>query len=236
LDDGYMCPKCRDAGYVGADICGCLMELYKSEQRKSLSNLLKLGDETFHSFDLSYYDDVSRDPDAAVSPRRCMEIIYETCVEYARRFGKNSVNLFFNGPPGLGKTFLSACIARVVADGGYSVVYDTAGSVFAKFEEVRFSRGGDTEDVRREISRYLECDLFILDDLGTEMTTAFTVSALYEVVNTRLIEGRKTIVSSNLTVRELGVRYSEQIASRLGGEYQVLTFRGDDVRRKKNAV
>jgi DNA replication protein DnaC len=236
LDDGYMCPRCSDTGYVGADICDCLMELYRSEQRDSLSNLLKLGDETFDSFKLSYYDDVSRDPNAAVSPRRSMEIIYKTCVKYARKFGKNSVNLFFNGPPGLGKTFLSACIARVVADNGYSVVYDTAVSVFAKFEEARFSRGADVEDARREIARYLECDLFILDDLGTEMTTAFTVSALYELVNTRLVAGRKTIVSSNLAVHELGGRYSEQIASRLGGEYQVLTFRGDDIRRKKNAV
>jgi DNA replication protein DnaC len=81
-----------------------------------------------------------------------------------------------------------------------------------------------------------DLDLFILDDLGTEMTTAFTVSALYEIVNTRLITGRKTIVSSNLLVQELGARYSGQIASRLGGEYQVLTFRGDDIRKKKNAV
>ena len=163
-----------------------------------------------------------------------MEIIYETCVEYARKFGKNSMNLFFNGAPGLGKTFLSACIAHVVSENGYSVVYDMASSVFSRFEDVKFLRTEDPEEARSEVKRYLECDLLIFDDLGTEMTTQFTVSALYEIINTRLITGKKTIVSSNLTLDELSRRYSEQIMSRLEGEYQVLTFRGDDIRKKRN--
>ena len=235
LDDDYMCSSCRDTGYVGTEICGCLMELYKEEQRQSLSNLFKLGDETFDSFELAYYDD-SLAPDTGISPRRSMEIIYETCVEYARKFGEKSMNLFFNGAPGLGKTFMSACIARVVADNGYSVVYDTASSVFSKFEEAKFSRSEDTEEVREEIKRYLGCDLLIFDDLGTEMTTAFTVSALYEIINTRLVTGRKTIVSSNLTPHEMRQRYTEPIMSRIEGEYQVLTFRGDDIRKKRNAL
>ena len=235
LDDEYMCPNCRDTGYKGTEICGCLMELYKDELRVSLSNLFKLGDETFDSFDLSYYDETLA-PDTGISARRSMEIIYETCIEYARKFGKKSINLFFNGAPGLGKTFLSACIARVVADSGFSVVYDTASSVFSKFEDAKFSRSEDMEETRSEVKRYLECDLLILDDLGTEMTTSFTISALYEIVNSRLITGRKTIVSSNLTLHELNRRYSEQIMSRIEGDYQVLTFRGDDIRKKKNTI
>ncbi|MCL2202009.1 MAG: DNA replication protein DnaC, partial [Oscillospiraceae bacterium] len=112
LDDEYMCSVCSDTGYDGSKICRCLMELYKEEQRKALSSLLKLGDETFDSFDLSYYDD-RPSADTGISSRRIMEIIYETCVEYARKFGKKSMNLFFNGAPGLGKTFLSTCIAGV---------------------------------------------------------------------------------------------------------------------------
>jgi DNA replication protein DnaC len=210
-----------------------LTELYKKEQRESLSSLLKLRAETIDSFDLTYYDDKPAQ-DTGISPRRNMEIIYETCVEYARKFGRKAMNLFFNGAPGLGKTFLSACIARVVAENGYSVVYDMAASVFSKFEDAKFSRTEDPEETRREIKRYLECDLLILDDLGTEMTTAFTVSALYEIINTRLVTSRKTIVNSNLTMDELRRRYSEQIMSRIEGEYQVLTFRGDDIRKKKN--
>ena len=238
LDESYICKRCRDTGYVQTKICDCLMELYKIEQTQSLSSLLKLGDETFDSFDLSYYDDVPS-ADTGISPRRAMEMIYEICVEYSRKFGNTSMNLFFSGAPGLGKTFLSACIARVVANKGFSVVYDMATSVFSKFEDAKFQKVDDPEqssEIRSEIKRYLECDLLILDDLGTEMTTTFTISALYELINTRLITDRKTIVSSNLTIDELRHRYSEQIMSRLEGEYQVLTFRGDDIRKKKNTI
>jgi len=235
LEDGYMCPKCSDAGYVRTEMCECLRELYKEEQRKSLSSLLKLGNETFDSFDLSYYDETPA-PDTGISPRRNMEIIYETCVEYARKFGARSLNLFFNGATGLGKTFLSACIARVVADNGFSVVYDMASPLFAKFEDVKFSRTEDQEEARAETKRYLECELLIIDDLGTEMTTSFTVSALYEIINTRLVSGKKTIVSSNLTLDDLRRRYSDQIMSRLEGEYQVLTYIGDDIRKMRNIV
>ena len=235
LDSGYLCAKCRDTGYEQGNICECLMKLYNEAQRESLSDLFKLGDETFDNFDLSYYDDVPS-PDTGISARRSMEIIYETCVEYSRKFNRKSMNLFFNGASGLGKTFLSACIARVVAEGGNSVVYDMATSIFAKFEDLKFSRFEDPEEARGEVKRCLECDLLIIDDLGTEMTTAFSISALYEIINTRLVAGRKTIVSSNLTLQELRQRYPEQIMSRLEGEYQVLTFRGDDIRKKRNRI
>jgi len=235
LKEESMCEKCGDSGYAGSKICTCLMELYKLELRNSLSSLLKLGDETFDSFELAYYDDTPS-PDSGMSPRRKMEVIYETCVEYARKFGSKSENLFFIGEPGLGKTFLSACIARVVAENGHSVVYDMAAAMFSKFEDAKFGRTDDLESVRSELRRYLECDLLIVDDLGTEMTTAFTVSALYELVNTRLVTGKKTIVSSNLSLDELRRQYSQQIMSRLEGEYQVLTFRGEDIRKKKNML
>jgi len=235
IDEESICRKCNDSGYIRTEICSCLMELYLSEQRESLSSLFRLGDESFDSFDLSYYDETPAS-DTGISPRRSMDIIYETCIEYARKFGKKSMNLFFNGAPGLGKTFLSACIARVVAENGNSVVYDMASSIFAKFEDAKFSRTDDPEEARGEVKRCLECDLLIFDDLGTEMTTAFTMSALYELINTRLVTGKKTIVSSNLTIEELRRRYSVQIMARLEGEYQVLTFRGEDIRRKKNIL
>jgi DNA replication protein DnaC len=242
LDDGYMCQKCHDTGYIRSDICECLMALYKEEQKTSLSNLFKLGNESFDNFELTYYDDSSA-TETSVSPRRSMEIVYETCVEYARKFNKRSMNLFFNGAPGLGKTFLSACIARVVAENGYSVVYNMATSIFAEFEVVKFMRTQDSEEsrdevrrARAEVKRYLECDLLIIDDLGTEMTTSFTIEALYEIINTRLITARKTLINSNLTLDELRRRYSAQIMSRLEGEYQVLTFYGDDIRKKRNIL
>ena len=235
LDAEYICDICNDTGYVNALMCVCLKKLYNDLQKSFLSSLLKLGKETFDNFDLSYYDDTVSF-ETGISPRRSMEDVYEFCVEYARKFGSKSMNLLFIGAPGLGKTFLSACIARVAADNGFSVVYDMAGSIFAKFEDVQFQRTDDLIGVREEIKRYMECDLLIIDDLGTEMTTTFTISALYEIINTRLITGKKTLVSTNLTSSELHKKYSEQIMSRLEGEYQVLRFYGDDIRKKKNAV
>ncbi|MCL2366112.1 MAG: ATP-binding protein [Oscillospiraceae bacterium] len=235
LNDEPMCVVCSDTGYVNGAVCACLVDIYKSELAKSLSSLLKLGNETFDSFELSYYDDAPL-AEAGISPRRTMEIIYETCVEYARKFGLKSMNLFFNGAPGLGKTFLSACIARVVADNGFSVVYDMATTMLSKMVDVKFRRIEDDEAMAAEVKRYLSCDLLIIDDLGTEMANAYTVSALYELINTRLVTGKKTIVSSNLTIDELRKQYTEQIMSRLEGEYQVLTFRGDDIRRKRNML
>jgi len=242
LDDKYMCSNCRDTGYNGSIMCECLKEIYKKEQGSSLSNLFKLGNETFESFDLSYYND-SGETDTSVNPRQSMKMVYEICTQYARNFGNNSMNLFFTGAPGLGKTFLSACIARVVAENGFSVVYNTAMSVFSEFETVKFMRSHDSDEsreevkrARSEVKRFLECDLLIIDDLGTEMTTAFTMEVLYDIINTRLLTNKKTLINSNLSIDELRRRYSVQIMARLEGEYQVLTFYGSDIRKMKNLV
>jgi len=235
LDGEYICQKCNDTGYVNTIMCVCLAAIYKEEQAASLSNLFKLGNETFENFNMSYYADTPA-PGTTISPRQNMTVVYEICIEYAKNFGQNSMNLFFNGAPGLGKTFLSACIARIVAENGFSVVYDMSSSIFAKFEDAKFLRTDDLETLRNETKRYLECDLLIIDDLGTEMTTAFTISTLYEIVNTRLVTDKKTIINSNMTLPELNRKYSEQIMSRLEGEYQILTFYGDDIRKKRNQL
>lgn len=235
IDNEYMCSSCRDTGYIGTEICSCLKKLYGEELKASISNLFKLGNESFDNFDLSWYDD-SPNTELGMPIRSYMENICETCYRYANKFSLKSTNLFFNGDTGLGKTFLSACIARVVADKGFSVVYDMASSIFSAFEEEKFSKSDDPNLPRGDIRRYLECDLLIIDDLGTEMTTSFTVSALYELLNTRLISGRKTIISSNLSLDELRRRYTPQILSRLEGEFQILKFYGRDIRLVKKGL
>lgn len=235
LDDGYICPRCHDTGYVGTEICSCLMHLYKQQLKASLSSLLKLGNETFDNFDLTWYDD-SYDAELGMSARDHMEGVCEMCYRYANKFNGKSTNLFLNGSTGLGKTFLSASIARVVADKGFSVVYDMAGSIFSMFEDEKFSKNGNLTALRDDIRRYLESDLLIIDDLGTEMTTTFTISALYELINTRLLSFKKTIINSNLTIDDLPQRYSPQIASRIKGEYHVLKFYGRDIRLLKNGL
>jgi len=159
-----------------------------------------------------------------------MERTYQNCRKYAHSFSEKSGNLLFSGDTGLGKTFLSACIARAVADGGHSVVYESAGHLFGKLERARF---GGAEDDRRDAEKYTACDLLIVDDLGTEMGGQFVTSALYTLINDRILAGRPTIISTNLTVDELSKRYSPQIASRLRGSYTRVSFVGEDIRLKK---
>ena len=160
-----------------------------------------------------------------------MERNFQNCRRYANSFGMASGNLMFVGGTGLGKTFLSACIARTVADRGFSVVYETAHHLFAKLEQAKFGGG---EEAKREAEKYLQCDLLILDDLGTEMPGQFVTAALYSLLNDRLLECKPMVISTNLNVDELARRYSPQIASRLHGNFSRLTFVGEDIRVLKN--
>lgn len=229
-DDKPVCSLCADRGYVGSRMCSCLAELCARQQIKELSALLKLGSESFDDFRMDYYSAV-RHADYGVAPRDNMELVYEQCVHYARNFGKDSANLCFRGGTGLGKTFLAACIAREVSGNGWSVVYDTAINVLDAFERVKFNNDEDAEEYTGQV---LNCDLLILDDLGTEMKTQFTVSALYNIVNTRLLKNKKTLLTTNLTLNEMKERYTPQIMSRIEGEYTTLFFFGDDIRVMKN--
>ncbi|MDD6409839.1 MAG: ATP-binding protein [Oscillibacter sp.] len=228
LEETPLCPLCGDTGYRGGEICRCLKVYYVEEQRKELSKLLDLGGQSFDTFDTDWYSD-QRAPGKSKSAREHMERVYDTCVEYAHNFGKRPANLLLFGRPGLGKTHLSAAIAREVSGKGFSVVYDTAGHVFERFEAQKFGR----DEAERDVERVLNCDLLILDDLGTELTTAFVQSALYQILNSRLLEKRSTIVSTNLMPEAIGQRYSPQIASRIEGEYQLLPFVGEDIRTLK---
>ena len=230
LDGAWDCPRCRDTGYVRGQMCSCLKKLYGKAQARELSALLKLGSESFGTFDLGLYDD-RPDPASGVAPRVQMETVFGICYDYALDFGKRRENYLFRGGTGLGKTFLSACIAREVANQGYSVVYETAVGALAAFEAQKFSRDGeDSAQAEALVRRMCACDLLILDDLGTEMTTEFSRSAFYTLINTRLLGRKKTVISTNLTAAQMAKRYTPQIISRLEGEYQVLAFAGTDIR------
>ncbi len=234
LDEKPACPLCNDTGYQDGRVCQCLRTYYAQEQQLELSRMLDLGNQSFDSFNLDWYSDRLA-PGQPKSARQHMEErVYETCVNYAHSFGKKMNNLLLFGAPGLGKTHLSAAIAREVSGKGFSVVYDTAGHVFERFEVQKFSREGEEAD--SDVTRVLNCDLLILDDLGTEMTTAFVQSALYQIVNTRLMERKSTIISTNLTPEKLSQRYSPQLASRIEGEYQLLPFVGEDIRKLKREL
>lgn len=226
LDGAWDCPKCRDTGYVEGRACRCLLDLYEARRAEDLSALLKLGDERFESFDLTYYSDAP-DRETGISPRQQMETVFGFCRDYAAHFGKSSVSLLFRGGTGLGKTFLSACIAREVSEKGFSVVYETAVSALSAYEAQKFHPSDEAE---AKVHRLQGCELLILDDLGTEMVTEFTRSALYTLINARLLAGKKTIISTNLSAGDMARIYTPQICSRLEGEYQDLPFAGSDIR------
>ena len=225
LDDSPICDSCGGQGYVGSNMCQCLAELCRQEQKKELT-LLSGGNESFSQFRLDYYPDRA-DPKYGVSPRTIMEKNLQNCRRYALTFTPNAGNLLFVGGTGLGKTFLSACVARSVADRGYSVVYETANRLFTNLERVKFT--GD-EDSRKEAEKYNTCDLLIIDDLGTEMPGQFVTAALYSLLNDRLLAGKPMVVSTNLNTEELKRRYSPQIASRLQGSFSQMIFLGEDIR------
>ena len=224
-DDIYSCPRCRDTGYVQGQPCDCLLRRYNAELTRDLSRLLLHGDESFEHFDLTLYDE---------NVRLEMKQTFQFCRTFAQEFEPGSPNLLLQGSTGLGKTYLSACIARVVAGAGYAVAYETAATAFSAFETAKFQRSTpEGEAAAQRVEQYLGCDLMILDDLGTEMITAYSTSALYTLINTRLTREKTTIISTNCSDHELEKNYTPQILSRIVGEYQALPFVGRDIRQIK---
>ena len=227
LDDSPLCGLCGGKGYRGSVMCECLHELCRQEQRHALAPLFPTGKERFESFSTDLYPDRYY-PSIGTTPRNLMQKNLRFCRKYAADFQPGAPSLLFSGATGLGKTFLSACIARQVTEKGYGVVYASAGKLFSDFEDVKFDRLDASA-----VADYGSTDLLILDDLGTEMTSQFTVSALYRLVNDRMLEKKSTLISTNLRPENLEARYGGQIASRLLGGYTLIVFEGEDIRMKK---
>ena len=228
LDDSPLCHICGGTGYVGSNMCECLRELCRQEQKKEVS-ILSGSTDSFQKFRLDYYPD-RIDPKYGASPRTIMERNFQCCRRYALSFSGDAGNLLFVGGTGLGKTFLSACIARTVADRGFSVAYETANHLFGKLEQAKFN---PSEESRREADMLLACDLLIIDDLGTEFSNSFTTSQLFLCLNERLLRGKSTVISTNLPMGQLREIYSERTSSRIFSNYQLCKLFGDDIRIKK---
>ncbi len=233
LDEIYSCPTCRDTGVLqDGGMCDCLIRQYNREVTRELGALLRHGSESFESFDLTLYSD-KYDERYGVVPRETMGKVFEICRRFAESFPNVSSNLLLQGDTGLGKTYLSACIARSVSDRGLSVCYDSAAAALDAFEQQKFARDSELgRAAAARVKNMLECDLMILDDLGTEMNTPMSVSALYTLINTRLVAEKKMIISTNCTDEDLERRYSPQICSRIFGEFLRLPFAGRDLRQK----
>ena len=231
LADKPVCPLCGDTGYVGSVLCDCIKARCARLLTEELSAALPIRDQNFAAFRLDYY---STRPDGrlGVSPRENMEYNLGECRAYAKSFGVHSPNLLLTGSTGLGKTFLSTCIAQAVSERGFSVAYDTAINILAAYETLKFG-SGDGAAAADRTARYERADLLIIDDMGTEMGTAFTVSALYNLINNRLMASRPMIINTNLPAEVLAEKYSPAVASRLLGEFTSLRFIGEDIRLLK---
>lgn len=222
----YECENCQDTGYLAnGKICGCVNEIAKQIVYKDLCEQMPLETSKFENFDLKFYGDSKE----GVSPKKRMTQILKVCCEFAKNFGENTGNLLFLGGAGLGKTHLSLAIAGEVLQKNHSVVYGSIQNIINKLSSETFSYSGST-DVSDGV---LGCDLLILDDLGSEMNTAFSQSCIYNIINTRIMRSLPTIISTNLTLEEIEKQYTARVSSRIIGNYTLLQFLGSDIRQQK---
>lgn len=216
LEVDYTCNVCKDTGFVKNRRCKCHNELLKDIERENLAKIAPIEECTFDSFETSYYPDTQR-----------AEKIKSACVKYGTQFTTRSKNIIFYGGTGLGKTHLSLAIANAVINRGYSVVYGTAQNILSDLQNENFNR---TDNLRYYERAVLNCDLLIIDDLGTEFKSSYTVACLYNIINTRILAKLPTIISTNFSSDELEDKYDQRITSRIIGEYSPLKLIGSDIR------
>ncbi len=227
LEPDYECAQCGDTGFIDGKMCNCLKELIKKIRYEKLNSITPLSLCSFDTFDVKQYPEETNS--GGISPRKLMTGIYRRCREYAENFSLDSDNLLFQGGVGLGKTHLSLAIAKTAIEKGYGVVYGSAQNFLSKIEAEHFGRAV-SDDNTLELCK--SCDLLILDDLGVEFSTAFTVATVHDLIDTRLCRGRPTIISTNLNFEDLEKRYTERMTSRIYGNYKRYQFIGKDMRIK----
>ena len=229
----YICPDCQDTGYVDGRRCHCFEKeivnfLYSQSNLQDI-----LEHENFSYFNLEYYPDDYMEESTGQTPRDNMRGILATVQNFVKNFGNSRDNLLLYGNTGVGKTFLTNCIAKELLDRSYTVVYLTSLKLFDILETYKFDRELSQSEKSATIGYILDSDLLIIDDLGTELNNSFTSSQLYRCIDTRLNHGRSTIISTNLSFDDLREQYSERIFSRITSNYTLLKITGDDIRLKK---
>lgn len=225
INPEYKCKKCSDTGYINGKLCECVKKKAVQLNYDELNKDVSLENYTFRNFLLDYYPQEAKN---GVIPRDIMTKICGFCVKYAAEFSENSESLLFFGKTGLGKTHLSLSIANEVIKKGYNVVYGPISRIIGNIEREHFSG-----EERTTLQNVLDCDLLIFDDLGTEFTTQFVVSSVFDIVNSRILNKKPTIINTNLDFDELKQKYSDRIISRIAGNYRMLQFFGKDIRTIK---
>lgn len=220
----YECEKCSDSGFVDGRMCSCMREklIMAGYESSGVANLIK--EQSFDTFSLDYY---ARNKETYERMSHVLRVMRE----YAEEFSSEKCdNILMIGGTGLGKTHLSSAVAKKIIERGYDVQYVSAIKLISDFESERFKGAG-----AESVERYFDCDLLIVDDLGCEVSNQFTVSCIYDVINTRINRKKSTIISTNLSQGDLRTKYWDRITSRLFGEYRPLMFVGTDVRAQKLA-
>ena len=234
LDLKYRCPICKDTGFLeSGDQCKCLKQKILQDSYR-MSNLDKiLDDSNFDKFNFSVFSDQEFE-NYELSPRENMKNIMSDIDEYLYYFKENKTcgkdNLLFTGTPGLGKTYLCSCIAREILKEGHTVIYQTAFNLMDIIEKYRFKRADYSRSDQENYNNVYETDLLIIDDLGTEMVNSFTISELFNILNSRINSKKKTIISTNLDVGMLYQVYTDRITSRIIGNFKIFEFYGPDLR------
>lgn len=230
LDIKYFCNSCKDKGFLSSgEKCNCLKQEIINEAYK-MSNLDRiLNKENFSNFDISIFSS-EKSESSNISPRENILNILSICEKFVLDFEKdNEENLIFHGTTGLGKTFMCNCIAKELLDKGYVVIYQTSFKILDIIENYKFRKGNDIIS-EENYKNLFECDLLIIDDLGTEVTNSFTNSEIFNIVNSRLVEGKKTIISTNLSPMEIGKIYTQRTLSRILDSFRIVKFIGNDLR------
>lgn len=231
----YACKLCKDTGVFENKRCKCYIDLLKdvmlSEIDGSKSISFNLDTDTFENFSLKWYS-YKVDKNFQISPYENMKSVYAECRTFCTDFSVSNKNLYFYGSSGTGKTFMASCIANELLSNGFSVVYQSAYKLFQFMEDYKFCRI-DRQDNETLFNSVYNADLLIIDDLGTEFGTAYTCAVLFDILNTRLLNEKSTIISTNLSFSNLESKYTDRVASRIIGSFDILRFFGDDIRISK---
>lgn len=233
LQSIYTCPDCKDTGYQNNEPCHCL----KNAEIKALyesSNLMDiLNHENFDTFDDSYYDDTIVNENLSLTARQNIRKVKTVCLDYIKHFDDSYDNLIFYGSTGVGKTFLTHCIAKELLESAHSVIYFTSFDLFEVLSTATFGKRYAEDEVLQQHSAIFDCDLLIIDDLGTEMTNTFVASQLFLCINERLMNKKSTIISTNLSLESLRDLYSERVFSRISSNFKMRKLIGKDIRLMK---
>lgn len=226
----YTCPDCKDTGYIGNKRCHCFVQaaidlVYTQSNIKEI-----LSEENFSHFSYKYYSKDQINPSTGRSAYDTAVEAVEICRQFIRNFDREFSNLFFYGETGVGKTFLSNCVAKELLDQGHSAIYFTSFQLFDILEKSKFQKDEDAIAANQNL---FDCDLLIIDDLGTEFSNSFTVSQLFLCLNERMLRKKSTIISTNLHMNELAEIYSERTCSRIFSNYTMIKLFGDDIRLQK---